>query len=74
MTTIDHAADAGSKPIEMTPAQHNALVRKHTQDDQGMTLQQFLESAHPTFGCDNAITVKWCNMWLAIETDGYTHS
>lgn len=28
----------------------------------------------PTIGCDDAITVQWCGMWLCIETDGYTHS
>jgi len=22
----------------------------------------------------SAVTVKWCGMWLAIESDGYTHS
>jgi hypothetical protein len=25
----------------------------------------------PGHGC---IMVKWCNMWLGIEPDGYTHS
>ena len=25
-------------------------------------------------GCDGAITVQWCNMWLCIEKDGYCHS
>jgi len=23
---------------------------------------------------DGAVVVPWCGMWLAIETDGYTHS
>lgn len=74
MTTIDNAARAGSKPVEMTEKQRHALERKWKQDDQGMTWQEFLESAEPTFGCDNAIAVKWCNIWLCIETDGYCHS
>lgn len=29
---------------------------------------------YPTFKMDGAVTVPWCNMWLAIEADGYTHS
>jgi hypothetical protein len=28
----------------------------------------------PMIGGDGAVILPWCNMWLAIETDGYTHS
>ena len=59
---------------DMTPEQKEALARKWAQDDNGMTLQEFIDSAQPTFLMDDAIVVKWCNMWLAIETDGYCHS
>lgn len=34
----------------------------------------FRRSVQPTFGCDGAVTVYWCGMWLCIERDGYTHS
>jgi len=36
--------------------------------------REFRKSVQPTFGCDGAITVRWCNMWIAIECDGYRHS
>lgn len=39
-----------------------------------LTYKQFRRGVYPTFGCDNAITVKWAGMWLCIERDGYTHS
>lgn len=32
------------------------------------------KQAKGTFGCDGAITIYWCNMWLCIEKDGYCHS
>lgn len=32
------------------------------------------ESAQPTIGMDGAIVMPWAGMWLAIETDGHTHS
>ena len=50
-----------------------ALLRKWKQSNQGMTYLQFRRSAMPMFG-DPAIVIKWCNMFLAIEPDGYTHS
>jgi hypothetical protein len=28
----------------------------------------------PTIGCDDAVTVPWCGMWLCIEKDGYCHT
>lgn len=34
----------------------------------------FRKTVQPTFGMDGAVTVLWCNMWLAVETDGYVHS
>ena len=35
--------------------------------------KDFRKTVQPTIGCDNAIAVPWCGMWLCIETDGYTH-
>lgn len=39
-----------------------------------ISYREFRKCVHPTFGCDNAVTVPWCGMWLCIETDGYCHS
>lgn len=65
------------KPTEMnlTIAQVLSLYTKW-QDTMpsGLPFRNFLLSVQPTFGCDGAVTVPWCNMWLLIERDGYTHS
>lgn len=58
----------------MTPEQKEALVRKWAQDDNGLTLEEFVDSAQTTNHLDDAIVVKWCGMWLCIETNGYCHS
>lgn len=58
----------------MTPEQKQALVRKWTQNNNDMTLEEFVASAQTTSLMDDAIVIKWCDMWLAIETDGYTHT
>lgn len=57
-----------------TKAQRAAIHRKWSQDNQGKSYRAFRKEVFPTFGCDNAVTVQWCGMWLCIETDGYTHS
>jgi len=59
--------------LGITKNQQQALLRKWKQSNQGMTYLQFRRSAMPMFG-DPAIVIKWCNMFLAIEPDGYTHS
>jgi hypothetical protein len=58
----------------MTKKQRNAIATRWKYNDQGMTLKEFIASAQTTVGMDDAIAIKWCNMWLVIETDGYTHS
>ena len=60
--------------MRLTKPQQISLLRKWRQDNQGLTFLEFRRRVLPTFHCDNAVVVKWCNMWLAIETDGYTHS
>jgi hypothetical protein len=57
-----------------THEQMTALFRKWKQDQQDMRWREFAMTALPTFHMGDAITVKWCGMWLAIETDGYCHS
>lgn len=64
---------------EMTDEQVKTLERKYKQIDQykfirKITKQDFFDSVEPTIGCDDAVTVKWCGMYLCIETDGYCHT
>lgn len=48
------------------------------QDDTGgyyeVRYRQFRKKAQPTFGCDGAVALPWCGMWLVVERDGYVHS
>lgn len=39
-----------------------------------LSYKQFRKTVQPTIGCNGAVTVPWCGMWLCIERDGYTHS
>lgn len=39
-----------------------------------LSFVDFIATAKQTFGMDKAVTIPWCGMHLAIETDGYTHS
>lgn len=66
-------------PLKTTHEQRSALFRKWKQAKLGdgpfdMPWIEFAKTAQPTSGMDGAIVVQWCGMWLAIETDGYTHS
>ena len=66
--------------MKLTKPQQQSLLRKYTdgQHEHGSTSDinylTFRRSVRPTSFMDNAVTVSWCGMWLAIETDGYTHS
>jgi len=55
----------------LTKLQRAALKRVYFRDNQGLTYLAFRRGVVPGPDC---ILVKWCNMWLGIETDGYTHS
>ena len=58
----------------MTKAQYETIKRKHEQSSDGKTLLEFLRLVTPTIGCDEAIAVPWCGMWLCIERNGYCHT
>jgi hypothetical protein len=58
----------------MTNNQLDAIARKWEQADEGQSFTEFASSVEPTFGCDGAIAVRWCGMWICIETDGYCHT
>jgi len=49
-----------------------SLQRKWMQSPDGQTWKQFQNSVQPAI--DNSIVVRWCGMYLQIETDGYCHS
>ncbi len=58
----------------MTREQQHAIRTRWKYNNMGMTLKKFIASAQTTVKMDDAIVIKWCDMWLVIETDGYTHS
>lgn len=58
--------------INMTPKQIEAI--KNVAARNGDDPDTLMAKAQPTFGCDGAVALPWCGMWLCIETDGYTHS
>ena len=60
--------------VKLTKDQQTKLAIKWKQDNQGLTYLQFRRSVQPAFGFDDAIMVKWCGMWLGIETNGYNHA
>ncbi len=47
----------------------HSLVFRH--EGTRVTYRQFRRMVRRGSGC---IMVPWCNMWLGIEPDGYTHS
>ena len=59
---------------QLTELQRETIKRKHTQSDQGVSLEEFIATSQPTIGCDDAVAIQWCGMWLCIETDGYCHT
>ena len=61
----------------ITRKQSETLRRKYIQGDlylKGFSFLEFRRTVQPTFGCDGAIAVPWCGMWLCIEKDGYCHT
>ena len=67
--------DDGKPSFPITPAQREALNRKFLQNPDGSRdFAEFCARSRPTICMDAAIAIHWCNMWLAIETDGHTHS
>ena len=57
--------------MRITKEQQQAIHRKWLQDHNGMTYREFRRTVQQGYDC---LMVKWCGMWLGIETDGYTHS
>jgi hypothetical protein len=61
---------------KLTKEQKQALKRvwDRQADTNPDSYLQFRRLVQPTFGMDSAIVIPWAGMFLAIETDGYTHS
>ncbi len=57
--------------MKLTKQQQRALRNVFTRQPLGISYLAFRRQVHPGSGC---IMVKWCGMWLGIETNGYTHS
>lgn len=71
-TTVDCSyCQSPRKKQAITRLQQMALRRKWRQDNQGLSYLAFRRSVQQGYDC---IMVKWCGMWLGIESDGYTHS
>lgn len=60
--------------VRTTRSQRQALLRVFKRVPLAMPYRAWRATVQPTFGCDGAIAVPWCGMWLCIERDGYTHS
>lgn len=60
--------------VRTTREQREALLRIWRRDANALSYFQFRRTVQPTIGCDGAVVVPWCGMWLCIETDGYAHS
>ena len=60
--------------VPFTKPQRAAVHRKWSMSKQDLSYKQFRSTALPMCLGDGAIVIQWCNMFLAIETDGHTHS
>ena len=60
--------------MKLTKEQRVAVKRIYNRkapETQGMTYLQFRRTVQYGYDC---VMVRWCGMWLGIESDGYTHS
>ena len=59
--------------VRITRKQAEA-VKSVYQRGTDMAYTAFRRQLSRTIGCDGAVALPWCGMWLCIETDGYIHS
>lgn len=58
----------------LTKAQRAALKRLYDRSSDGSTCYlQFRRRARLNTMMD-CVMIRWCDMWMGIERDGYTHS
>lgn len=60
--------------MTLTKEQRHSLLRVWQRGQSDLSYLQFRRSVESGFCMDGAVVVPWCGMWLAIETDGHTHS
>ena len=60
--------------MRLTKPQQQALKRKWMFWNDGKSYLAFRRTVQQGLCMDGAVIVPWNGMWLAIETDGYTHS
>ena len=62
--------------IEVTALQAEAVrsVYRRPIDGEKLSFEKFTEGLTPMVFGDGAVVLPWCNMFLAIETDGHVHS
>jgi len=60
--------------VRTTKEQRKAIKRVFDRLPAEATYRDFRKLVQPTFGCDGAVALPWCGMWLLVEQDGYCHS
>lgn len=60
--------------VRLSKAQRKALHRVWLRNNNDMSYRQFRRTVEGEFYGGGAVLVKWGNIWLGIEADGYTHS
>jgi hypothetical protein len=78
-TWLDNLDATGREVIDgrdfpLTDAQELAVYRKWEHAPDGCTYDELRARVIPELAGYGAVMLPWCNMWLGIETDGYTHS
>lgn len=67
--------DENGNHVPVTDEQIKALQRKYQQDPNGAdSFEDFCSKVQGRLDRYGTLMLFWCNMWLGIETDGYTHS
>ena len=57
----------------ITRAQREAIYKKFIRDPDGSpTYRIFRTRAHKAYA--GIVMLRWCGMWVGIETDGYAHT
>jgi len=59
------------QPIENPAVAVDTYSYMYPDSTRYLSYRQFRRTVQQGYDC---IMVPWCNMWLGIETDGYTHS
>ena len=76
---LDNLGATGREVIEgrllvLTDAQELAVYRKYEDNPDGAEHYDVFRSRVSYVDSYGAAMLQWCNMWLGIEKDGYTHS